>query len=199
MSSQVEICNLALIEFGDITITVITDNTSKEARACNALWNSTRDYLLKKYPWNFAMRRKDLGAYLPEAPASEYAYQYALPTEPYCLRVWELYGSDANWIVEGRNLLTNDESANIRYIAQITDISTYSPEYVQCFAKLMASKLAPKLAGDIGKKMKPELLKEFNWLVLEAYRLNAIEGKPRLLKDEQPVDTGNYTWQTEGR
>ena len=59
--SQVQICNLALLKFGSPKITSIDDQTP-EAAACKALWDIVRDEVLYDHPWNFAMKRADLGA-----------------------------------------------------------------------------------------------------------------------------------------
>jgi len=201
MSSQIEICNLSLIKFGDVTITDINDTTSKEARSLKAIWNIKRDELLKKFPWNFAMARADLGAHTTTTPlGDEYDYEYSLPSG--CLRVWKLF-SGSKFVVEGNKLLTNDletdDSVIIQYIKQITDISLYTSEFCICFAFELAIELAPKLAGEAGKAMRELLKKEYLIYQKEAYRLNAFEGNPFDDDNEKPVDEGLYTWQKEGR
>ena len=195
MPSQVQICNLALLKFGDISILTINDATT-EARACKVLWDLIVDEMIYSHPWNFAMKRADLGAYLAETPAFEYDYKYTLPSD--CLRVWELYDSDADWVIENGELLVSDDTAKIRYIFRVTDEAKFNPEFVNCLAVRLAAELAVKLKQD--KNMKAELLEELRrfWLP-EAYRLNAIEGKPRLEKGEQGLDAGNFTWQKAGR
>ena len=195
MPSQVQICNLALLKFGDIAITTINDATA-EARACKILWDMMVDEMLYSHPWNFALKRIDLGAYLVDTPAFEFDYKYTLPGD--YLRVWELYGSDADWVIENGEFLTNDETAEIRYISRVTDISKFNPAFANCLAIRLAAELAPKLAQD--KSMKAALLEELRKIwIPQAYVLNAIEGNPRRHKDEQELSKGNYSWQKEGR
>ncbi len=199
--SEVQICNLALAKFGDLSITALTDAT-KEARICNVFYPQARDLLLYQHPWNFAMSRADISAEVETAPAFEWDYAYTLPTSPACLRVWELYGSDAQWIVEGGQLLTNlDAEIYIRYIAQVTTTGSFSPAFVNCLSTFLAAYIAPRIAGpDIGRAMRTSLMQELKAVELpEAFRLNAIEGNRPKPKGEQGVDTGNFTWQTEGR
>lgn len=195
MPSQVQICNLALLKFGDISILSINDATT-EARSCKVLWDLMVDEMLYAFPWNFAMKRADLGAYLAETPAFEFDYKYTLPGD--CLRVWELYDSTANWVVENGELLIGDDTAQIRYISRVSDEAKFNPAFANCLAIRLAAELATKLSKD--KTMKDSLLEELQkiWLP-KAYRLNAIEGKPRLEEGEQGVDEGNYSWQKEGR
>lgn len=198
MASQVAICNLALLKFGSITITSITEDT-REARACHSLWELTRDDLLYSYPWKFALLRYTLGAPLAAAPEFEYDYQYTLPAD--CLRVFEMYESTENWTVENGVFLCNRNSADddiyIRYIAKITDVSKYHPAFVKCLATALAAELAVKLKDDA--KLRLSLLQELEMYVAKAYKLDAIEGEPAKHKSEQDLTQGNYSWQTEGR
>jgi len=194
-ASVVEICNMALNLVGNLSITALTDST-KEARACNVLYPLLRNELMASHPWNFAMTRADISAALATTPAFEWDYAYTIPAD--CLRVWELYGTDAEWVVEGGELLTNqDEEIYIRYIKLITDTARYSPSFVSCLSTLLGAELAAKLADD--KTMRRELLEELHKIKLpDAYSLNAMEGNRPLHTDEQTLDSGNYSWQTEG-
>ena len=196
MASEVQICNLALLKFGSVTINSLTDSTP-EAQACNVYYSLMRDQMLYAHTWNFAMARADISAELSATPAFQWDYAYQLPVD--CLRVVELYGSDDTWEIEGNNLLTDlDEEIYIRYINKITTTGDFSPAFVNCLATRLAAELAAKIKGD--KRLRLELLNELeNVLLPEAYRLNAIEGNRPRHKDEQSIDNGNYSWQTEGR
>lgn len=58
-STDVEICNLALNQIGEPSITaaqLAAPGNNKAALACSALFEPTRDTVLE-YPWNFAMQR----------------------------------------------------------------------------------------------------------------------------------------------
>ena len=59
MATEIEICNLALIEIGDDTITSLTDE-SKRARQCNLAYPIIRDMTLRDGHWNFAIKRASL-------------------------------------------------------------------------------------------------------------------------------------------
>lgn len=195
-ASEVQICNLALLKFGTLTITSLNDST-KEARACKVLYPLMRDELLHAHPWNFAMKRADISAQLAATPAFEWDYAYTIPAD--CLRVWELYGTDAEWVVENGQLLTNqDEEIYIRYIFQVTTTGNFNPSFVNCLATRLGAELAAKLADD--NKLRLSLLEELHKIQLPAaYTLNAIEGNRPQPKGEQPLDEGNFSWQTEGR
>lgn len=194
-ASEVQICNLALMKFGNISIASVDDDT-KEARACKVFFPLLRDELVYSHPWNFAMKRVDISASLTTTPAFGFDYAYTLPTD--CLRVWEFFGYDGDWVVENGQLLTDaEEKIYIRYIYQVTQTGKFNPSFVQCLATRLAAELATKLSDD--KNMRAALLSDlYKVEIPQAYALNAMEGKRPLHKDEQPLDKGNFTWQTEG-
>lgn len=195
-ASEVQICNLALLKFGTVTINNLQTDQTAEANACRVLYPLMRDELESAHMWNFAMARADISSVLQATPGFQWDFAYKLPVK--CLRVVELYGTDNEWVREGNNLLTNqEEEIFIRYIKQVTTTGDFPPLFVNSLAVRLAAELAAKLRGD--KNMRLELLKELEDVVLpEARRLNAIEGKKPRSKDEQAMDVGNYSWQTRG-
>lgn len=194
-ASEVEICNLALTKVGNLTITALTDGT-KEARACKVYYPLMRNELLAGHPWNFAMARADISALLLATPAFQWDFAYTVPAD--CLRVWELYGTDAEWVVEQGQFLTNqEEEIFIRYIFKLEDSLKFSPSFDCCLAQRLAAELATKLADD--KALRQALLQELYQKYLpEAKMLNAHEGNGPEPKGSQPLDKGNYTWVKEG-
>ena len=194
-ASEVQICNLGLLKFGDITITSLSAD-NKQARACKVLYPQMRDLMLYSHPWNFAMERADISAQLTETPPFQYDFAYTVPTNS--LRVWELWGTDSKWEIESGILKTNqEEEIFIRYIRQETRTGKFNPSFVNCLALRLGAELAAKIKGDMKKRT--SLLNELHVVELpKAYRLNAIEGKRELEKDEQPMDNGNYSWQKAG-
>ena len=75
---DVDICNLALIQLGQTTITALTDD-NENARRCNTLYEPVRDELMEKHPWNFAIERDTLvDVTKPDTDAWETATSYAV-------------------------------------------------------------------------------------------------------------------------
>lgn len=196
MASEVQICNLALNKFGNLSITSLQDET-KEARACKVFYPLMRDLLLTLAPWNFAMKRADISAQLSATPEFGFTHAYQLPTD--CLRVWEVSGSDAEWEVEsGELLISQEENIHIRYIRQVTETGRFSPLFVDCLSLRLAAELSTKLADD--KSMRADLLTELNKIALpQAQSINSREGNKKRHKDAQEISAGNFSWQTEGR
>ena len=195
-ASAVQICNLGLLKFGDITIVSLTEDT-REGRACAILYPQMRDLMLSTHPWNFAMKRADISADLVTTPAFQWDYAYTLPVD--CLQVWELYGSTAEWQIENGTLLTNQETEiYIRYLKTFETTGTFSPSFVNCLALRIGAEMSAKIKGNSGKRA--ALLQELYQVELpRAYRLNAIEGNRVLTAGEQSMDNANYSWQYQGR
>ena len=61
MASVIEICNSALLQLGAQAITSLTEN-SKNARLCNARFNTVRDSVFRSHPWNSLIKRQKLAA-----------------------------------------------------------------------------------------------------------------------------------------
>lgn len=196
-ASVTQICNLALLKFGNITINDINDNNA-QANACKELYPLMRDELQSMHNWNFALARADITGALQATPAFQFDFSYRLPVK--CMRVVELYGTDAEWVREGNLLLTNqEEEIFIRYIQQVTTTGNFPQVFVNSLATRLAAELAAKITQDKGGK-RQKLLTELERVILpEAYRINAIEGNRPRTKGEQSMDNGNYSWQREGR
>lgn len=159
MTSTVSIVNNALNIIGASNITELEEN-SKTARVMNQMYESIRDDVFRAHPWNCLIRRANL-AQSVDTPAFDYAYQYALPTDPYCLRVLEFQngsmtypyenlvgqGNKPFFVIEGRNILTDSGTARIKYIARITDPSQYDAGLISVLAARLASEAAYAITG----------------------------------------------------
>lgn len=192
MASEVQICNLGLMKYGDVKIDTLND-ASAQGRFCKVFYPLLRDRLIEAHPWNFACRRADISAQLATTPAFEWAYAYTIPEN--CLRVREIYNSTEQWVVEGRELLTNQATDIwIKYIARITETGYYTATFVDCLATLIAAEAAAKLSSD--KKMRQALLEELIRVKLpEAYSLNAMEGNGPLTEAEKDLSASTaFSW-----
>ena len=177
MATEVSICSNALRRLGDSPITSLTED-SERARLCNAFYEPSRDAILRSHTWNFAINRATL-AKLSSAPAFEYAFQYALPTDPFCLRVLKIEFEDYEFKVEnlagqGRVLLTNEGEANIIYIARVTDPSLFDSMFVDT----LTAKLAVDLAYPVTNSttLQTQMQRLFERKLSEARSLDSTEG-----------------------
>ena len=171
MSSEVDICNMGLYLLGAEPIASISppENTDR-ARVCFLWYPKSRDAVLRAHNWNFATYRKTISAEVT-TPLNGYSYQFVLPTDPYCLRVIEVNDDpEAEWVIEGRRLLTDDSTVILKFIAQITNPGLFDPLFIEC----LAAKLATDLSMPITKSQEvmEAMNKLYEWKLAEARRLN---------------------------
>lgn len=146
---ETTIANRALSRLGARPILSMEDN-SAEAVACRLAFPAVRDESLRSHRWNFARKRIALSR-LATAPEFEWLYQYELPTD--CLRVMEINDSDVweaplpSYEIEGRKILTDSESLNLKYIARIEDSNLFDVLFVRMLVLALAADIAEKVTG----------------------------------------------------
>ena len=177
MATEVSICSNALRKLGDDPITSLTEDTER-ARLCNAFYNTARDSLLRSHPWNFAITRASLTR-LSSTPAYGFAYQYALPTDPYCLRVLEMEYQDyifkiENLATEGRVLLSDESTAKILYVGRITDTSLFDSLFVDTLTAHLSVKLAYPITNSTSLQL--QMHKLYQAKLSEARSVDGQEG-----------------------
>ena len=74
-----------------------------------------------------------------ETPAFGYENQFTLPTDPYCLRVLGLDYLDIDFVVEGRKIVTDEDTINVKYIARVTDPNEYDQLLIEAIAARLAA------------------------------------------------------------
>lgn len=198
-SSQVDICNSALILLGAATINAITD-PSNQAKALNSIWDSTRDSELRKHRWKFAITRAALPA-LANAPVSgPYNQQFELPAD--CLRVLEIGdsypGSDLSdyrsgpttddYSIEGGMVLSNlCAPLSIRYIRQLVDPTQWDASFCNSMAGQLAYMSCFRITQSIGQQKACQ--DAYKSAILDAIRANALESTPTVQADDTWVTT----------
>ena len=177
MATEVSICAYALRRLGDSPIVSLTDDT-ESARLCNAFYSEARDEVLRSHPWNFAITRQQLSQ-LSTTPLYQYSYQYALPTDPYCLRVLEMEYSDYVFKIEhlagtGRVLLTDEGTAKIIYIARVTDTAQFDSLFIDTLTAKLSVDLAYPVTGSV--QLQQNMQKLFEAKLREAISVDGQEG-----------------------
>ncbi len=159
MTSVVDIANYALNTLGATNISSLDEN-SKAARIIDQRYESVRDTVFRAHPWNCLLRRAEL-AKESTAPEFGYANQYALPTDPFCLRVLEFSNGTLSYpqdnmtsnsggpvfVIEGRKLLTDEGIAKIKYVGRVTDPQQYEANLTETMAAKLAMEIAYALTG----------------------------------------------------
>lgn len=147
MNSSTEIANASLIEVGANTITDLDADTTTHGDIVRRWYSHTRDSMLRRYTYNFALARQSLSldATLPDF---EFINRFILPTKPYCLRALEMWNSFAEWKVEGRKLLTNDSTVNLKYISRVTNTVEFDDLFTDALIFRVAANIAMPIKRD---------------------------------------------------
>tara|TARA_X000001388_G_scaffold68516_1_gene56383 strand:+ start:383 stop:967 length:585 start_codon:yes stop_codon:yes gene_type:complete len=174
MTSAVDIANSALNNIGASTINSLTED-SVAARIVNQRYVFVRDAVFRSHPWNCLVRRASL-AQNSTAPTWGYTYAYNLPTDPYCLRVLRLEKLDLDYKVEGRTIVSDEQTMKIKFIARVTDPNEYDT--------LLVESIAARLAADIcygitnSNALVANMVALYESKLKEARFVDATEGMP---------------------
>jgi|GEM_PF-1235381 len=138
---------------------------SVEAIQCRLHYEQTRDALLRSHWWRFARARETLSANTT-APTFEWTYAYDLPNdflrmylEPYEDNSSGFHKSPYTYSLEGKQLLSDESSMQIRYIRKVIDPNEFDPLFVEVLVLQLAIKLVMPLAQDkvLRREMQEEL------------------------------------------
>lgn len=184
MTSEVEICNLALSHIRARSINSLTE-TSLEAQQCKLKYEPLRDFLLRDAPWNFAQRIEPLALTTKEVFNWVYVYQY--PSS--CLHVnrlilnyeeftandgayrarhiEDIYTPDLGRQVKYRKMnvdgslviVANEPDLRIDYRSRVTNPNLFDPTFILALSHLLAAELAMAITGgDTGRKLRSDEL-----------------------------------------
>lgn len=140
MATGVSICSNALLMLGAQTINDFNEPVDRAKIAAN-LYPTIRDDLLRSHPWNCTIKRALLA---PDAtpPAFGYDNQFELPAD--FLRVLEVgqSGMQIDYLVEGRSILADATSVELRYVYLNPVENTWDASLVGLLTLAMAAAMA---------------------------------------------------------
>jgi hypothetical protein len=163
VTTEAEVCNLALAAVGQRQFIDRLDEATTEAQVCAELWRPTYLEVLQAFMWRFATKRAEL-AQTTETRAG-WAYCYRLPGDAVLeapMRLWsgrsEGEGDAIPFEIElndagsGHLVLANVQPAILRYVTDVRTVALWPPAFV----KAVAARLAVCLAGAL--PVKPEMM-----------------------------------------
>lgn len=194
ISSWTEICNLALYELGAAPIDDLDTDDSKNALACQDLYQQACDTVIEKHDWNCARTRKSL-AEDATAPEWGWDYRYQIPTTPKMLRLIEIEDDPKYTIEDGYILCDVEDEINILYAGRITDPTKLTPWIITCIALQLAVLACLRLTNSRG--MKQDLEARLARAEMDA----KAAGQAQEYTDESKENEGatNAEWTKEGR
>lgn len=178
-SSEVEICNSALIKVGSDRIISLGDDNER-ARIVSEQYPKVRDELLRSHPWNFAIARVQIAS--TGTPLFEYTHEFQLPSD--CLRVLgtDLYSGD-EFKIEGRKILSNNGLIKIKYLKRITDVTLFDANFAETLACKLAADICYRLTNSASQAA--QLYQLYVKTLQDARSFDAQEGTAdRIISDE---------------
>mgnify|MGYP001625049019 CR=1 FL=1 len=150
--SAVDICNMALDYLNVRNITSLDEDT-KESQKCNVWYDTVRKSLLTNLNASFSIKRATLAEYADYVPVYGYGKAYVLPHD--LLQVLNIGNpiQDILYQIEGRYFYCDEaiERVDIRYIADIKDVTEFDADFCDCFALKLAEKICLSLTEDLEK------------------------------------------------
>ncbi len=180
--SDVKICNLAFNKQGhEGTITAIGEDTS-EGELTERYYEYVRDTLLGEHTWNFCVTRVALSKDAT-SPTFEYTNQFLIPAD--MLRPVILYNERAPFKIEvkqdgSKRLLTDAATVNLIYVMKQTDVSQYSPAFIDALVTRLAAEMAEVITHDTAKV--DRLFAESELKLKKAKRVDGQSGTPGVIK-----------------
>lgn len=175
--SEVQIANVALGRLGCRRITSFADSTT-ESEVARTFYFDARDRLLEHYTWDFAVQMAQLAASIT-APLFNRANAFALPAD--FLRLIRPFpeANPMNYdLIMQSGFIYTDQPAplNLRYVAQIKDVTRFSPTFRKALGLELAADMCEQLTQSNTKK--DMLLREFANTIADAKRIKAIQAPP---------------------
>jgi hypothetical protein len=140
-STQLSICNDALLRIGAEQIVSLNDGTDR-AKLCTAFWTVTVEETLRAAPWNFATERVTLAQ--AGAPTHGFTYYFSIPAD--AVRILDIEG-EPPYRVEGARILCDTTPINVRYVKKVTDPTAWEAGFVEALTLALAAKLAFPVTG----------------------------------------------------
>ena len=190
-SSEVAIANRALQILGAKRISSLSQD-APNARSMNTAFVPVRDALLRRYDWNFAIKRASVAASATD-DLYEGLKRYQLPNDFGRLlreRNTSFFQEQRrDWQIEEGHILTKDGAPlQFRYVALVTDPALFDP----LFAEALSAKLAVETALDIPgstSKRNNVALQAFDDAITVARQANAFENDSDDLVEDTWIGT----------
>ena len=178
MSTELDICNLALSRLGDsaIVASINPPEGSAQAEHCARFYPIARGVVLEAHNWLFATRRLPLSRL--DTDTFNWAYAYAVPNQTLkVISVLPPTGSSEDdsqdYEIESGDsanvILTNQPDAVAKVLVLITDTTRYSYHAADAIAWLLASYLAgPLLKNEAGAAAAAKCFQAYRAVIGEA-------------------------------
>jgi hypothetical protein len=145
---------------------------SKNARLCNARYESIRNAVFRSHTWNCLMARQELAADTA-TPAWGWANQFTLPAD--CLRVITISDYDYDYKIEGRKIMANISPIKLQYVKLATDPNEYDTLLTETISAALAADIA--FAVTANATLVTTMKEIYQEKLAEAKHIDATEGQ----------------------
>lgn len=183
-NSAVDICNLALIELKQAPIVQLDPATSMAEQVMALSYHQKRRSVLRKHPWNFAIKRIAVTPSSSNVPEFGYSHGYLLPVD--FIRLVGVYDSEGlrieptEYEIEDGKILYDGEDnteLNIRYVYDHKIVSKFDSLFIDMFVIELAIAVAPRFSGT--EQRQQILVKRLESIASEAKSIDGQEHPPR--------------------
>lgn len=189
VQSDTEIINMALDLLTEAPIENFETDNRTVARFMRRNYPTVRDAIMRRHPWNFAVKRAEISADA-EPPAYEYSYRYALPEKT--LRILPLTecgsqnGRPIIFEVESGFILTNKSAPlRVRYIWRNDKPNEYDPNFIVALTHMLAMRAAMFMTNKAS--FAKDLSAPLTQALAEAQLLDSLEGSPAEPADDDII------------
>lgn len=178
MVDRVAVSNLALSILGEDDQMVDPMDDTKSARSIRAVWDAVRDEVLRKHPWNFAIKRTALTAVSGYVPTNDFSHQYLLPVD--CLRLIDVGIGQTltrDYVLEANGILSYGPGPiSIRYVSRVESTALWDALFVRAFACRLAWQISERITGDQNRKAAID--RDYRLALAEARAIDGRENPP---------------------
>lgn len=195
-SSETELVNSALIKIGHTRQITNLNEDSLAARSAKELYPKLRDRLLRRYRWNFAIKRANLSTDAEATPVHGFNSAFAQPDDMLrMIGIYDEFEPEENyvstrhvWKAEGQHIAANHSAPlPVTYIRRVENVKEFDPAFVEALTWLLASQLAYPLS--LGADIATFAKNEFTDAMNEARLADAVEGWPEIQRTDSWVDS----------
>jgi hypothetical protein len=191
MASSVSICNEALMQLGCDSISSLS-GASKGARHCNQFYPTSRDEILERHNWTFAVKRAELATVSGVTPAFGYDYTYQLPSD-FLLDI-RLEDTAVKYEIISDYLNCDESEVNLFYLASNELTGSYFALFQAALVERIKSKLAiPMLgAGTKGVRAADEAFQKHLYWLGKAQEFDAMRGNEKMDTTDDWLTVGGF-------
>lgn len=173
--NRVSIANLALSNLGEAPIQNLSDDNAR-ARICNSRIDDVIRACLRMHDWNSAMKRIALTSI--GEPLFGFNKTFQLPSDFIkIIEVWPI----SRFRIQGDTLLSNEDTINILYVAEPTDVNTLDVLLGEAIVLKLAVEISETLTGKDG--LKERMMQKWIMALQEARSANSKDKTPEHRED----------------